>query len=206
MNIMDNIYYLLGAPCSGKTTISKLLCEKYNILYYSGDEHRFDYYKNAQIKIHPWMTKDCKDFFGWTADEMIEWERGVIAEQTPMIIETLNELALTVDKILFEGMLDLSVAKNLVKPNRICYLTVDNEIAKRDFYNRESHEGLLNKIMNDSLITEDEKKRRLNMRRQVAINAFNIDSQIHNIKKYNRTNTSVKEMMEAIEKHFELER
>jgi hypothetical protein len=59
-------------------------------LVYSGDIHRFDFYKKAQKGKHPYMTKNARDFFNWTIDEMITWERGVIAEQTPMILDTLN--------------------------------------------------------------------------------------------------------------------
>lgn len=73
------------------------------------------------------MTKNTKDFFSWTVDEMIEWERGVISEQTPMIMEKLKELSLSNEKILFEGMIDLSVIKSIVDSNRVCYLTVDKK-------------------------------------------------------------------------------
>lgn len=201
---MNNVYFLLGSPCSGKSTISKLLCEKYNMLYYSGDIHRFDFFKNVQIEKHPYMTKNTKDFFSWTVDEMIEWERGVISEQTPMIIEKLKELSLSNEKILFEGMIDLSVIRSIVDSNRVCYLTVDKKISENEFYNRESHKGLLDSIMNNPLITEDEKKRRVIMRRQAAIDAFNYDSGKYNVKQFDRTNASVEKMLQAVENHFEL--
>lgn len=201
---MNNIYFLLGSPCSGKTTISKLLCEKYNMLYYSGDIHRFDFFKNAQVEKHPYMTKNTRDFFSWTVDEMIEWERGVISEQTPMIIEKLKELSLSNEKILFEGMIDLSVIRSIVDSNRVCYLTVNKKISENEFYNRESHKGLLDNIMKNPSITEDEKKRRVVIRRQAAIEAFTDDSEKYNVIQFDRTNASVEEMLEAVESHFEL--
>ena len=36
-----NVFYMLGCPCSGKTTVGKMLSEKYDMFYVSGDDRRF---------------------------------------------------------------------------------------------------------------------------------------------------------------------
>lgn len=46
LNIMKemnsgNVFYMLGCPCSGKTTVGKMLSEKYDMFYVSGDGRRF---------------------------------------------------------------------------------------------------------------------------------------------------------------------
>lgn len=199
------IYFLLGAPCSGKTTIGNLLVNKYNMHYFSGDSKRFDFYKFANDVDHPYMTKNANDFFDWSLNEMIEWERGIIVEQTPFIIEVLDKLSGVYEYVLFEGMLDLKALKKEVDRNRIVYLTVDKEISYRAFYEREDHQGLLNNILNTKDISKDEKQRRINIRRQACIEAFNRDVSAWDIKQFVRTSEiQANDMLYVVEKHFQL--
>ena len=46
--INTNVYFLLGYPCAGRTTIGNILAQKYKGYYFSGDNRRFDYYKLAE--------------------------------------------------------------------------------------------------------------------------------------------------------------
>jgi len=58
MNIPENIisqklkdvYFIIGGSCSGKTTASKHLSEKYGIYRYSTDDMRKTYYERAVIE------------------------------------------------------------------------------------------------------------------------------------------------------------
>ena len=43
---LKNVYFITGTPCGGKTTISRTLAKKYNLLVYDVDE-RFD----SQVKL-----------------------------------------------------------------------------------------------------------------------------------------------------------
>ena len=49
-------------------------------------------------------STDASSFWDWSLDEMVDWERGVISEQTPMIIEELNTLSEERDLVLFENL------------------------------------------------------------------------------------------------------
>jgi hypothetical protein len=174
------------------------------MLYFSGDQHRFDFYKNIHKDQHPYMTKDTSDFFQWTLEEMIEWEQGVIKEQTPRILEKLSELSLSNNEVLFEGMIDLSYVSKRVNSNRLVYLTVDQKLSEIEFFRRESHKGLLDSIMSCTNISEEEKARRIMLRKQAAIKAFHVDVQEHGITQLDRMNFTVAEMLQQVEKHFEL--
>lgn len=101
-----NVFFLLGCPCSGKTTVGKMLAEKYGMYYISGDDRRFLYYQRAEGNQHKYMTMDTSDFWNWPLEEMIAWEKGVIAEQTPMILEDLCKLSDEHQYVLFEGMVE----------------------------------------------------------------------------------------------------
>ena len=163
--INENVYFLLGCPCSGKTTVGRLLEKKYGMLYFSGDDRRFDYYKRAEREEHPYMTMDASDFWSWTLEEMIAWERGVISEQTPMILDDLNELSRTNELVLFEGMLDPDIVSRAIPAKQGVYLSVDRATCERVFFEREDHRGMVENIMGTPGISDDEKQRRISIRR-----------------------------------------
>lgn len=201
----SNIFFLLGCPCSGKTTVGNILVEKYNMFYFSGDNKRFDYYRFAEKEKHPFMTIDASDFWNWTLDEMVAWEKGVISEQTPYILNDLNELSKSNDLILFEGMLELKTVSKIVPVNQIVYLSVDKSVCEREFFTREDHRGMMESILNTPDIDETEKHRRISMRKEAAINAFHENAKEFGVQTFIREETrTAYEMAEKISRHFGL--
>lgn len=45
MNTKQNIYWMGGSPCSGKSSIAELLCQKFGFTYYKCDDHLERYLK-----------------------------------------------------------------------------------------------------------------------------------------------------------------
>ena len=200
-----NVFFILGCPCAGKTTVAKILTQRYNMFLLSGDERRFDYYKHADKKKHKYMTMDASSFWDWSLDEMVDWERGVISEQTPMIIEELNRLSKERDIVLFEGMMDIKYLLSVADRNHIVYLTVDKEICERDFFGRGDHNGMLTAIMNTEGISDEEKNRRIEIRRASAIAAFYEDAQSYGLQSFSRKDISSPiEMTNKIAHYFNM--
>ena len=200
-----NVFFILGCPCAGKTTVAKILTQKYNMFLLSGDERRFDYYKHADKEKHKYMTMDASSFWDWSLDEMVDWERGVISEQTPMIIEELNRLSKERDIVLFEGMMDIKYLLSVADRNHIVYLTVDREICEKDFFGRGDHNGMLTAIMNTEGISDEEKNRRIEIRRASAIAAFYEDAQSYGLQSFSRKDISSPiEMTNKIAHYFNM--
>ena len=200
-----NVFFILGCPCAGKTTVAKILTQRYNMFLLSGDERRFDYYKHADKAKHKYMTMDASSFWDWSLDEMVDWERGVISEQTPMIIEELNRLSKERDIVLFEGMMDIKYLLSVADRNHIVYLTVDKEICERDFFGRGDHNGMLTAIMNTEGISDEEKNRRIEIRRASAIAAFYEDAQSYGLQSFSRKDISSPiEMTNKIAHYFNM--
>ena len=198
-----NVFFILGCPCAGKTTVAKLLAERNNMYYFSGDDRRFDYYKHADKAKHKYMTMDASSFWNWSLSEMVAWEKGVVSEQTPLIIEDLNRLSKEHDLVLFEGMLDISYLLTVADRDRIVYLTVDRDTCEKDFFGRGDHNGMLTAIMNTEGISDEEKKRRVEIRREAAITAFYEDAQSFGIQSFSRKEiNSPLEMVNTIEQFF----
>ena len=200
-----NVFFILGCPCAGKTTVAKILAQKYNMYRLSGDERRFEYYKYADKVKHKYMTMNASNFWEWSLEEMVEWEKGVISEQTPMIIEELNRLSEEHEFVLFEGMLDINYLLSVADRDRIVYLTVDRETCEKDFFGRGDHNGMLSAIMNTEDISDEEIGRRIEIRRTSAITAFYEDAQSFGIQSFSRKDIcSPREMTNAIERFFKI--
>lgn len=200
-----NIFFLLGCPCSGKTTVGKMLVSKYDMLYFSGDDKRFDYYKKANPAIHKFMTMDTSNFWNWSLEDMIAWERGVIREQTPMVLEDLIKLSEQHKYVLFEGMLDMDYLSKAVPKEQIVFLTVSRKVCEKVFFDRFDHSNMVDMIMREEGVSDVEKSRRIQIRRQAAIDAFYLDGNDYGIQSFSRTNmTHPSEMLEKVEGYFKL--
>ncbi len=203
--INSNVFFLLGCPCSGKTTVGNILVQKYNMFYFGGDNKRFDYYKFAEKGKHPFMTIDASNFWNWTLNEMVAWEKGVISEQTSYILNDLNELSKSNDLILFEGMLELKTVSKIVPANQIAYLSVEKSVCEREFFTREDHLSMMDNILNTHGVSEDEKQRRIVMRKEAAINAFYENAKEFGVRTFMREETrTAYEMAEKLARHFGL--
>lgn len=201
-----NVYFLLGCPCSGKTTVGKILAEKYDMVYFSGDVHRHDYDKLADPAKHKFMTKDASTFFDWSLDEMVAWEKGMIAEHTPYILDDLKKLSEENEYVLYEGMIDIDqLSKEGIAPDHIVYLTVDREVAEELFFDRGDHKAMVERIFSTPGISDEEKNRRADMRKAASFGAFYEDPAKLKIKSFTRGDgTSSYDMADQVEKHFGL--
>lgn len=200
-----NVFFILGCPCAGKTTVAGLLARRNNMHLLSGDERRFDFYKHADKAKHRYMTMDASSFWDWSLDEMVDWERGVISEQTPMILEELDRLSEEHDSVLFEGMMDIDCLLSAAGRDHIVYLTADREICEKDFFGRGDHNGMLTAIMNTEGISDEEKKRRAEIRRAAAITAFYQDARSFGLQSFSRNDiSSPLEMTYRIEQYFNM--
>lgn len=201
----DNIYFILGVPCTGKTTLAKLLAPKHGLRYFSGDEVHFHYFKQANEKDHTAMSRNMSDFFDLSLPFLIQYERDVMTEQTPMILADLVRLSLEHERVLFDGILDLALLRPQVAKNRIVYVTVSRDIRARDFFARDDHKGMLQSIYNTAGITEAEKERRIALRKNAAISFCVEDARAYDICQVTRDDhTKTEEMLAFVERHFAL--
>jgi len=200
-----NVFFILGCPCAGKTTVAKLLAQRNNMYYLSGDDRRFEYYKHADKAKHKYMTMDASSFWDWSLNEMVSWEKGVVSEQTPMIIEDLNRLSEDHDFVLFEGMIDIHYLLSVADRDRIVYLTVDRDKCEKDFFGRGDHNGMLTAIMNTKGISDEEKIRRVEIRRAAAITAFYENARSLGLQTFSRKDiSSPVELANVIEQYFNI--
>lgn len=71
----ENIYYIGGSPCSGKSTVAARLAEKYGFYYFKVDDFLDDYLKKGIVKGKPICTKQSS----MTSEEI--WMRAPEIQQ-----------------------------------------------------------------------------------------------------------------------------
>lgn len=65
---LKNVYFITGTPCGGKTTISRELGKRHDILVYDIDEQFAKHQQMSNLQFQPSMNqkfKDANQFF-WT--------------------------------------------------------------------------------------------------------------------------------------------
>jgi hypothetical protein len=145
------------------------------------------------------------DYFGLPAEYLIQRERDIFAEQTPMIISDLIEISAVHDKVLFDGIMDLSHIAPLISNNRIIYFYVSRYIRERDFFNRADHIHILENIKNNPNLSDGEKEKRILLRKTVAIDSYDYDAKKFRITQFDRDDsTTIEEMLGFTERHFGL--
>ena len=69
---LKNVYFITGTPCGGKTTISRELAKRHNLLVYVIDEQFANHLKISNAAFQPSMNKvfkDADEYFGRTVEE-----------------------------------------------------------------------------------------------------------------------------------------
>jgi len=145
MNLKDNIikeflrnvYLISGSACGGKTTISRLLAEKYGFYLYDMDAQYPRHRAMASKADQPDTCYHMKDFHEqWTRpiEEQARWSLSSIREQTDMVICDL--IALSKDRIVVGDVLHADVIRDtLVNADQSVLLVVDPSAIRKQYFN-----------------------------------------------------------------------
>lgn len=86
---LKNVYFITGTPCGGKTTISRELAKRHNLLVYDIDEQFSNHQKISNAVFQPSMNKvfkDADEFFGRTVEEYQKWLIDNTREQLDFVL------------------------------------------------------------------------------------------------------------------------
>lgn len=168
---LKNVYFVTGTPCGGKTTISRELAKKHNLLVYDVDEQFANHQKISNATFQPAMNKVFKDadaFFGRTVEEYRNWLIDNTREQFDFVLMDLIRLSQN-QIVLCDGHLTMEDAEKVTDPSRIVFLIkepsniVDDYCSRpdhqdfRDFINRTSDTEKAKAVCNETLKSLNEK-------------------------------------------------
>lgn len=140
---LENVYFISGTPCGGKTTVSRALGKKYGIFVYDIDERFEEHQRMSDPILQPAMNKHFKDadeFFGRSVEEYREWLLKNTREQLDFILLDLIRLSQN-EKIICDCHLRLDQAALFTDPSRMAFLIKKPENLVVEYCNRPDHQG-----------------------------------------------------------------
>ena len=145
---LKNVYFITGTPCGGKTTISRELAKRHNLLVYDIDEQFEKHQKLSDFVFQPSMNKNFKDadeFFGRSVEEYKKWLIDNTREQLDFVL--LDLMCLSQNQIvLCDCHLTMEQAEKITEPSRIAFLIREPSNLVEEYCNRPDHQGFSNFI------------------------------------------------------------
>lgn len=202
---LQNVYFVTGTPCGGKTTISCELAKRHNLLAYDVDAQFGNHQKASNAAYQPAMNKvfqDADEFFGRPVDEYKKWLIDNTREQLDFVLLDLIRLSQN-QIVLCDCHLTMEQAEKITEPSRIVFLIKEPSNIIEDYCNRSDHQDFSDFI--NSASDSEKAKRTCN----AALKSLNEKqySAIKNSGYYwiERTSRStVTETVEKVERHFGL--
>lgn len=140
---LKNVYFVTGTPCGGKTTISRELAKRHNLLVYDIDEQFENHRKISNAAFQPAMNrffKDADEFFGRTVEEYRKWLLDNTREQLDFVLLDLIRLSQN-QIVLCDCHLTMEEAEKITEPSRIAFLIKEPTNIIDDYCNRPDHQG-----------------------------------------------------------------
>lgn len=140
---LKNVYFITGTPCGGKTTISRELAKRHNLLVYDIDEQFENHQKISNATFQPAMNKvfkDADEFFGRTVDAYKKWLLDNTREQLDFVLLDLISLSRN-QIVLCDCHLTMEQAEKITEPSRIVFLIKEPSNIIDDYCNRPDHQG-----------------------------------------------------------------
>ncbi len=147
-NFLQNVYFVTGTPCGGKTTISRELAKRHNLLVYDIDEKFEEHQKASDAMFQPSMNKvfkDADEFFGRTVEEYKKWLLDNTREQLDFVLLDLIRLSQN-QKVVCDCHLTMEQAQMITEPSRVAFLIKEPHNLVDEYCDRPDHQGFSNFI------------------------------------------------------------
>lgn len=141
----ENVYFINGTAYAGKSTMVKLLAEKYDgIACEENYQDRLLEKLDAQEFPNLTYTRDLRDwgeFVRRTPDEYEAWVNGVTKECTVLEIEILKDLvSRTKKKIFVDTNIPVEILHKISDENHVLIMLADPNISVQRFFERPDKE------------------------------------------------------------------
>lgn len=205
-----NVYFINGNAYAGKSTMIKLLSDKYNGILCE-ENYQDRKLETLNKKDFPALTytrdlKDWRHFIRRTPDEYEKWINDVTKECTTIELEILDELVKEDRKIFVDTNIPVDILKEISDEDHVLIMLADPEISVNRFFERPDREK---QFLYKLLISEENPETALANFRECL-------ERINSIERYNeflnsgfnvilRDETrSIEETLNLVEKMFKL--
>ncbi len=140
----DNVYFINGTAYAGKSTIVKMLAEKYDGIACEENYHDSKI-ANLDSCEFPNLTytrdlRNWSDFIRRTPDEYVAWINGCTKECTVLELEILKELSKQNKKIFVDTNIGIDVLKEISDEEHVLIMLAAPDISVNRFFDRPDKE------------------------------------------------------------------
>ncbi len=140
----DNVYFFNGTAYAGKSTMVKLLAEKYNGIACEENYH-LALVDELDSSEYPNVTyirdlENWSDFIRRTPEEYEAWIKNSTKEITTLELKILEELAKQEKKIFVDTNIPVKVLKEISDNGHVVIMLADPEISVKRFFERPDKE------------------------------------------------------------------
>lgn len=142
---MDGIYYIIGTAYAGKSTMVKLLAEKYDGIVCEENYHDRLVDEKLDKNEFPCLcyTRDLQDwreFIRRTPEEYASWVDGVAKECEVLELRILDELKKQGRKIFVDTNISIETLKKISDTDHVLVMLSDQMISVNRFFKRPDRE------------------------------------------------------------------
>ena len=205
-----NVYFINGTAYAGKSTMAKLLAEKFDGVLCEENYHNA-FLDNLDSNEFPGLTytrdlKDWKHFVRRTPDEYENWINTVTKECEILELKILEEVSKQNKKVFVDTNVSIETLKKISDKDHVLIMLADPNISVNRFFDRPDREK---QFLYQLLITEDNPQKALDNFRECL-------KRVNNEKSYNKflnsgfnviirdDKRSIEETLEIVEEKFKL--
>ena len=142
---MENIYYIIGTAYAGKSTMVKLLAEKYDGIACEENYHEKLVDESLDKDEFPCLcyTRDLQDwreFIRRTPEEYASWIDGVAKECEILELQILEELKKQGRRIFVDTNISIETLKKISDTDHVLVMLSDQMISVNRFFERPDRE------------------------------------------------------------------
>ena len=208
---LKNVYFINGTAYAGKSTICKMLADKYDMIHCEENYKFGDFLKLTTKETHPNMNyfntmKNWEEFVTRTKEEYADWLDNTAKEQIEF--EIVELLSISKDKkVIVDTNIPHEVLERISDRSRVCYMVTTPEISTNEWFNRMDREKqfLLDVIKNTDKPEENLKKYRETLayiNRQEVVDRFVKSGFFYLFRE--TVEDDILEKLKQVEEHFRL--
>lgn len=145
---LKNVYFISGTGCGGKSTMSKIISEKYGFILYNQHQVAKKHNGIANSQNQPAMTKkflNWGEYYNRQPIEYQEWLSSFSNEELEMILLDLIFLSQN-KKVIVDIHISPKTVLTFTDYNRIAFLLAPPELVVNDYFKREDHRKTYDRI------------------------------------------------------------
>ena len=146
---LENVYWIGGAACGGKSTLTDVLAEKHGFQAYHPEDHYDRHRAMACEEDHPLMLRPFpgwEAFFGRSPNEYASWIMDLDCELFPMVLLDAVRMSASGPVVVDCHSLTPDLVKTVSAPERVLFLFADDPTIRSAFFAREDKMGVLRAI------------------------------------------------------------